>query len=442
MALLHREEIINYLAEIAMGDLSLTLHKIENEPNHETRELLFGLLCLHEDLVLQRQEVASLNTFLHNILQSFSELLFIVNAEGSIQMLNQQSLNSIQREQQHILYQPLTTFLTVTNSSGWTKTLFQGAVFPYARIVDLIKTQQFNEVPMTLKGHKQDIPVLVTGHLMNPLPNMDAALIFSAKDGRQSRLLHELKEKQQQLVQASKLASMGELSSGIAHELNNPLFAVSGLTEVMQRKLQKDHPEAYQSVAKSFDTMLIATEKMRKIINHIRIFARQEQMRFVEHPLNDIIESGLLLIHEQLRIRNIRVETDMTSTESLMLYCAPNRLEQVILNLFSNAKDAIDSKQQQIENHQGVISISTVQVNNSVQIHFKDNGIGLEKNTHTKIYDPFFSTKEIGKGTGLGLSISYGILQEHQATIECISKINEYTKFILYLPIHNPMETD
>ena len=152
--------------------------------------------------------------------------------------------------------------------------------------------------------------------------------------------------------------------------------------------------------------------------------------------------SGLLLIHEQLRIRNIRVETDMTSTESLMLYCAPNRLEQVILNLFSNAKDAIDSKQQQIENHQGVISISTVQVNNSVQIHFKDNGIGLEENTHTKIYDPFFSTKEIGKGTGLGLSISYGILQEHQATIECISKINEYTKFILYLPIHNPMETD
>jgi histidine kinase len=271
---------------------------------------------------------------------------------------------------------------------------------------------------------------------------MDAALIFSAKDGRQSRLLHELKEKQQQLVQASKLASMGELSSGIAHELNNPLFAVSGLTEVMQRKLQKDHPEAYESVAKSFDTMLIATEKMRKIINHIRIFARQEQMKFVKHPLNDIIESGLLLIHEQLRIKNIRVETDMTSTESLMLYCAPNRLEQVILNLFSNARDAIESKQQHVEDHKGIISISTVLQNNDVLIHFQDNGIGLEEDTYAKIYDPFFSTKEIGKGTGLGLSISYGILKEHQATIQCISKINDYTKFTIRLPIHDPMMMD
>ena len=442
MALLHREEIINYLAEIAMGDLSLTLHKIEDEPNHETRELLFGLLCLHEDLVLQRQEVASLNTFLHNILQSFSEMLFIVNAEGNIQMINKQSLVSIQQEQQTILYQPLTTFLTVTNSSGWTKDLFQGAVFPYARIVDLIKTQQFNEVPMTLKSQQQDFPVLVTGHLMNPLPNMDAALIFSAKDGRQSRLFHELKEKQQQLVQASKLASMGELSTGIAHELNNPLFAVSGLTEVMQRKLQQEHPEAYESVAKSFDTMLMATEKMRKIVNHIRIFARQEQMKFVEHPLNTIIESGLMLIQEQLRIRNIRVETDMTATETLMLYCAPNRLEQVILNLFSNAKDAIESKQHRTENHKGVISISTVLVNDEVQIHFKDNGIGLEQDTYAKIYDPFFSTKEIGKGTGLGLSISYGILQEHQASIECVSIVNEFTAFTIRLPIQSPIKMD
>ena len=442
MALLHREEIINYLAEIAMGDLSLTLNKIESEFNPETRELLFGLLCLHEDLVLQRQEVASLNTFLHNILQSFSELLFIVNAEGNIQMINQQSLTSIQQDQQTILYQPLTTFLTVTNSSGWIKNIFQEAVFPYARIVDLIKMQQFNEIPMTLKGQQQDFPVLVTGHLMNPLPNMDAALIFSAKDGRQSRLLHELKEKQQQLVQASKLASMGELSSGIAHELNNPLFAVSGLTEVMQRKLQQEHPEAYESVAKSFDTMLIATEKMRKIINHIRIFARQDQMNFVEHPLNDIIESGLLLIQEQLRIRNIRVETDMTSTDTLMVYCAPNRLEQVMLNLFSNAKDAIESKQQNIKSHEGIISISTILENGVVQIHFKDNGIGLEEDAYTKIYDPFFSTKEIGKGTGLGLSISYGILQEHQASINCISVIDEYTEFTIHLPIQSSMKTD
>ena len=102
----------------------------------------------------------------------------------------------------------------------------------------------------------------------------------------------------------------------------------------------------------------------------------------------------------------------------------------------------IESKQHRTENHKGVISISTVLLNDEVQIHFKDNGIGLEEDTYAKIYDPFFSTKEIGKGTGLGLSISYGILQEHQASIECVSIVNEFTAFTIRLPIHSPIKMD
>ncbi len=435
MALLHREEIINYLAEIAMGDLSLTLAKIEEEADHETRELLFGLLCLHEDLVLQRQEVATLNTFLQNILQSFSELLFIVSAEGSIQMVNQQSLSSIGLPKDDVLYKPLLTFLESTSSNHWSKMLFKDSDFPFARISTLIQEQRFIEVPMTLKSHKENFPVLVTGHIMKPLPNMDTALIFSAKDGRQSRLLLELQEKQQQLIQASKLASLGELSSGIAHELNNPLFAISGLTEVMQLKLQHQHPEAYATVAKSFETMLVATEKMRKIINHIRIFARQEQMQFVEHPINDIIHSGLLLIHEQLRQRNIDVELILDETDQITLRCAPNRLEQVILNLFSNARDAIDAKQGEHSNFRGTITISTTCTKDNIFIRFRDNGTGIDISSAEKIYDPFFSTKDVGKGTGLGLSISYGILQEHNGTITMTSKIGEFTEFTLSIPI-------
>ena len=287
MSLLHREEIINYLAEIAIGDLSLTLDSIEQESNSETRELLFGLLCLHEDLVLQRQEVATLNTFLQNILQSFSELLFIINHSGHIQMINKQSLDSIQKLQSDIQHKHIGQFLIpIQGTDTLLRDIFDETDFPYARIVELIKSQQFTEIPMLLRSDHENVPVLVTGHIMESAPNISANVIFSAKDGRQSRLLQELQDKHLQLLQASKLASMGELSSGIAHELNNPLFAIAGFTEVMQLRLKRDHPEAYASVAQSFETMLVATEKMRSIINHIRIFARQEQMQFNPCAIN------------------------------------------------------------------------------------------------------------------------------------------------------------
>jgi histidine kinase len=265
---------------------------------------------------------------------------------------------------------------------------------------------------------------------MESMHNVDASLLFSAKDGRQSRLLQELREKQQQLVQASKLASMGELSSGIAHELNNPLFVISGLTEVMQMQLQRKHPEAYDSVAKSFETMLIATEKMRDIINHIRIFARQEQMQFIPYSLNEIIISGLLLIEQQLKQHDIQVKLNLIENSPVVL-CAPNRLEQVIINLFSNARDAIESRRHQEPNHTGVITVSTESNLDQAIIRFRDNGTGIDEESAKKLYDPFYSTKEVGKGTGLGLSISYGIIQEHNATIEMSSALGEFTEFVL-----------
>ena len=431
MPLLHREDIINYLAELPWVTCRSRFLPLNKRSNTETRELLFGLLCLHEDLVLQRQEVATLNTFLQNILQSFSDLLFIINASGHIQMINKQSRDSIHKEQSEIQHQHIGQFLTPVqggdnNFSG----IFDEISFPYARIVDLIQSQQFTEIPMMLQSNVENFPVLVTGHVMESIQNTSANIILSAKDGRQSRLLQELKDKHLQLVQASKLASMGELSSGIAHELNNPLFAISGLTEVMQLQLKNDYPEAYASVSKSLETMLIATEKMRSIINHIRIFARQEQMHFQPCFINDIIDSSLLLIRQQFTRQNILIELEL-SQHNPQVMCAPNRLEQVIINLLSNARDAIQSKREKDNSLQGKIAVRTEYVGNSIIVRIRDNGIGIDVEGAKKLYDPFYSTKEVGKGTGLGLSISYGIIQEHNGEIEMTSVVGEFTEFIL-----------
>jgi C4-dicarboxylate-specific signal transduction histidine kinase len=305
--------------------------------------------------------------------------------------------------------------------------------FPLDAIFQIIESERFHEIPMTLNHDGKSINVLVSGHKMLRQEEPDL-LILLAKDAEQSRLLRELRDKQQQLVQASKLASMGELSCGIAHELNNPLFAVSGLTEVMQMRLERDFPEAYAAVAPSIENMMIATDKMRRIINHIRIFARQEQMAFTEHSINTVVQSSLLLMQEQLRMHNIGL-TLMLDPTVPSIQCAPNRLEQVLINLLSNARDAIDEKKAQHSDTQGHISIETTHDSTHVTIRFRDNGTGIPHKEMDKIYDPFYSTKEVGKGTGLGLSISYSIIQEHHGSIQVRSKTNEFTEFEIKIPL-------
>lgn len=432
MQLLRQAEVINYLAEIAMGDLSLTHEMIAAEENPNQQEIMFGLLCLHEDLKLQRKELADITEYLQNILQSLSDLLLIVNQQGIVHLCNAQVYQVLDIKPSEIIHQSIQQFLHVDEANPPTLK-FNSTPFPIEEIFQVINAETFHEIPMTLTHETTSVNVLVSGHRMIRQDEPDL-LILLAKDAEQSRLLRELSEKQQQLVQASKLASMGELSSGIAHELNNPLFAVSGLTEIMQMRLERDFPEAYKAVAPSIESMMIATDKMRRIINHIRIFARQEQMEFSEHAINTVIQSSLLLMQEQLRMHSIRLTLNLDPTNPI-IRCAPNRLEQVLINLLSNSRDAIDEQKRQISDTQGHISIETMHDSTHITIRFRDNGTGIPQKEIDKIYDPFYSTKEVGKGTGLGLSISYSIIQEHHGSIDVRSETNAFTEFEIKLPL-------
>ena len=432
MPLLRQAEVINYLAEIAMGELSLTHEMIATEENPHQQEIMFGLLCLHEDLKLQQKELADITEYLQNILQSLSDLLFIVCNNGLVQLCNVQVYQALDIKPSDIVLQPIQQFLQLDKPNNLSFKLTT-TPFPIEAIFQLIESDKFHEIPMTIKHDGISINVLMSGHKMVRQEEHDL-LILLAKDAEQSRLLRELRDKQQQLVQASKLASMGELSSGIAHELNNPLFAVSGLTEIMQMRLERDFPEAYEAVAPSMENMMIATDKMRRIINHIRIFARQEQMEFTESSINTVIQSSLLLMQEQLRMHNIEL-TLMLDLTLPCIRCAPNRLEQVLINLLSNARDAIDERKAQDSDTKGHIIIETTHDSTHITIRFRDNGTGIPHKEIDKIYDPFYSTKEVGKGTGLGLSISYSIIQEHHGSIQVRSQANEFTEFEIKIPV-------
>ncbi|PYV17393.1 MAG: two-component sensor histidine kinase, partial [Acidobacteria bacterium] len=224
----------------------------------------------------------------------------------------------------------------------------------------------------------------------------------------------ELREKQQQLVQAGKLATLGELTAGIAHELNNPLnnigLFVSNAEDLIRLR------NAMQEVRK-------ATE----IISHLRMFGRAAPASRELVSVRQVILRALSLINEQLRLREIEVVVALGPEDPVVMGNSI-QLEQVVINLLTNARDAM------ADSPRKVIRISGSVSSEAVEVVFSDTGHGIAPEFVSRIFDPFFTTKEVGEGTGLGLSITYGIINDHGGSIKVTSRVGEGTTFVIRLP--------
>jgi C4-dicarboxylate-specific signal transduction histidine kinase len=236
----------------------------------------------------------------------------------------------------------------------------------------------------------------------------------------------ELRDKQEQLVQAGKLATLGELTTGVAHELNNPLnniglFVANAidrieLGSVEEGQIRKDLTEALEQVRKATG-----------IISHLRTFGRAAPVTFEPVLLEKVIERSLSLTQEQLRLRQITVELDISA--GALVEGNPIQLEQVFINLLTNARDAL------ADSPHRTIRISCKTQRDTAVIIFADTGPGIPAGLEQRIFDPFFTTKEVGTGTGLGLSITYGIIQEHGGTVSVESTAGEGASFAIELPL-------
>jgi two-component system C4-dicarboxylate transport sensor histidine kinase DctB len=239
----------------------------------------------------------------------------------------------------------------------------------------------------------------------------------------------ELREKQEQLVQAGKLATLGELTTGVAHELNNPLNNIGlfvgnvidqiELEQVDSARVLRDLRQAMQQVRK-------ATE----IISHLRTFGRAAPVSREPVALAEVIQRALALMAEQLRLRQIAVRwMPMPGPEgAAWVWGNPIQLEQVLINLLTNARDAVLTATEK------VITLETECQPTRVVLHIWDTGPGIPAGLEQRIFDPFFSTKEVGEGTGLGLSITYGIIKEHQGTITVRNRPGAGAQFCVELP--------
>jgi GAF domain-containing protein len=286
-----------------------------------------------------------------------------------------------------------------------------------------------------------------------------------------AQTLNELRTAQMQIIHAEKMASLGQLVAGVAHEINNPINFIHGNLQYAHQYTQDllnclelyrhYHPDTapeikeffkkaeidflFDDLPKLFQSMQVGTERICEIVTSLRNFSRLDEAEFKAANIHEGIDSTLMILQHRLKpstdSHTIHVSKDYNNLP--LIECYPGQLNQVFMNLLSNAIDALEERNAKtttevIAAHPSKIKISTSLLNQDwISIRIADNGIGMEEKVLSRLFDPFFTTKVVGKGTGLGLSISYKIVTDkHKGKIYCQSELGKGTEFIIELPIN------
>ena len=235
--------------------------------------------------------------------------------------------------------------------------------------------------------------------------------------------MQTVKATQEQLIQSEKLSAVGQFVAGVAHELNNPLTAVIGFSELLQTAQVDVKTKGHlERIAKS-------AHRCHKIVHSLLSFARQETPERKLVDLSTVLEEVLEIMAYDLRTSNVTVVTEF-APELPKIMADPHQLQQVFVNILGNARQAIEPFQRE-----GRIVIRTRSSDGWVTIEFQDNGPGIKPQHLARIFDPFFTTKPAGKGTGLGLSLSYGLIQEHGGRISAQSEPGHGATVLIELPV-------
>jgi signal transduction histidine kinase len=239
-----------------------------------------------------------------------------------------------------------------------------------------------------------------------------------------TRMNNELRLRQRQMVQSEKLASLGTLLAGVAHELNNPLSNISTSAQILEEEIDSENKDFHRMLVRQIDEQ---SDKARDIVKTLLEFSRSKEFRKEILDLKGLVESAIKLLRSEIPGE---IDIDIEMEPGLNVIADKQRMQQVFLNLLKNAVDALDER--------GKIWISARDFmsgdRKEVEILVSDNGPGIAPELLKKIFDPFFSSKDVGKGSGLGLFIVHDIIESHGGTISVDSRLGEGTTFIIWLP--------
>lgn len=352
-------------------------------------------------------------------------VIFIaLDANACVTLINKRGIELLEYPEEEILGQNWFEKCIPEHSQEKVKTTFKKIITG-----ELEQSKYFENSIITKSGKER----YIAWH--NTLLKDDKGMIHGTLSSGED--ITERKRLEHSFIQYQKLESIGRLAGGIAHDFNNMLAPILGYAELIRDEFPPDNPNRANT-----EEILKAALRAREITQQLLAFARKQTLEMKPVNLNNIIKDFEKMLHRTLR-ENINLKMNLASSLSL-IQGDVGQIERIILNLAINAQDAmpnggillIETSETVLgddyaKNHQGIVP------GKYVKMTFGDTGIGIDKETLEKIFEPFFSTKEMGRGTGLGLSIVYGIVKQHKGNIHAYSEINKGTVFHIYFPIIN-----
>lgn len=283
--------------------------------------------------------------------------------------------------------------------------------------------------PKAIHHRKSGQPFFVNMHACATKYGERDAIIVSTTD------ITNMVEKDAQLIQASKMTTLGEMSAGIAHELNQPLNAIKMGSDFLGMLVEQDGEVPGDQLTQVTDEMSVQVDRATEIINTLRQFGRKSGMKPESLDVNESVRAIVKIIGRQLELQSIGIDMDLAA-DLPKINAHDNRLQQVLFNLVSNGRDAINmwSDPDDGDPKHRLISIRSFADDGKTALTVTDTGCGIDQSQVDKIFEPFYTTKEVGKGMGLGLAISYGIVKDYGGEISVTSKIGQGTTFKLVFP--------
>jgi len=409
--------------------------------------------------------------FYHTLVETLPQMILCKDLEGRFTFANQKFCNELGATLDEIKGKTDLDFFPKELAEKYRND--DHKVIESGQVLDLVEE---HVTPRGEKGYVQVMKTPILGADGNPIGiqgifwNVTARMQAEEKLKEQNQKLQELahserqahealKSAQSRMVQTEKLASLGQLVAGVAHEINNPLAFVSNNVAVLERDLRdmialvglyrqvprpadQEHADlnaqinevsalldldyTLDNLPRLIDRTREGLRRIERIVKDLRLFARVDEGEWNEVDLNPGIESSVNMVLGYARKKGAQLKTELGSLP--LIRCRAARVHQVIVNLLMNAIDAC--------NAEGVVTIRTAAdpETGGVRIEVTDSGCGIDPQIRDRIFDPFFTTKPIGQGTGLGLSISYGIVEEHDGTIDVNSTPGEGSSFVVRLP--------